>query len=655
MSMLCGYLGKDTQLKELRKLLKPSVYGVSLGELLTLSSQLDIDMSAIKFTAENIQNIPTPAVIHLIEGHFVILNKVTDNCVEIINPAMGTQVMELAKFVMLTTGYALILDENEKEQNNTIPSKDKKRKNIKSLISKKFLLLSFFSSIFVFVIPYLGLSGYDKILASDSISKSLIIGVFFAGLVSIISGFLLGKITINLTQNQEYREYSKLFDGLLSNTYDFFENRHPSDILNRMQSVVSSRVRLATYYNEFIIQIVLAIFSLSILLFISIKVTAVFLLFSAVVAIISYIERKKEEELHNIDLEKGEKLGRFLLDSVLVARDLKSMGSKNGIISKLKFVINDIQALDRKRFVISYGFSSAKDILISFESISVLLLLFFSIKSSELTLPYAFTFLFIKGISSGAISGILSLFVEASIFKVSEDRAKDFIEFEKDKDILPTEEFKNINLSEGSFKVGANAASSNKSSDYSIRYKNINISQGKNVLVLGPSGSGKTTLLKIVSGNADLDEGNLVQEQKELGRYDLQAYSYLHSNHQLFIDGTLLDNLTLFKPDVELSEVQFWLEYFDVANLVNRLPNGIYTNVSESINPFSSGEKQKLLLVRAFVSGKPILAIDEPTSNLNQSDSKVLMEKIVNTNRTIIASSHNESLDEYFSEVVRIG
>lgn len=653
MAMLCGHLGKDVELKELRKLLKPNVYGVSLGDLLELSKKLSVDMSAIKFTPEDIRDIPTPAIIHWVEGHFVILNKANDNCVEIINPAMGIQILSSSKFSTLITGYALIVKGIDA---NSLCSENKNSTLIKENfnISQRFLLLSLLSSVFVFAVPYFGLSDYNNMLSTGTVSMGLVCAIFVGASFSLVAGFLLGMLAIKLAQDKEYKEYSKLFYGILKNTYDFFDNRHPSDVLNRMQSVISSRVRLAVYYNELIVQVVLSVFSILVLFFVDFITSAVFLFFSIAVSFVSYIEKKKEEELNNIDFEKGEKLGRFLLDSLLIARDLKSMESENGVVTKLKLVINDIQKLERNRFVISYSFSSVKTILSSIGNLIIFIMLFFSLKSDSLSISYAFTFLFIKGIASESISSVLLLFVEAAVFKVSEDRAKDFICFEKDKNLLPKEEFRHINLNEVGVNVFGDSNSNVQENKHNICYGDINIIKGDSVLVIGPSGSGKTTLLKIISGNLLIDKGSLTQGSNKLEKYDLQSYCYFHSNKQMLFDGTLFDNLTLFKSNTSISEVLFWINYFDVEEICDRLPNGLHTNVSESTDPFSSGEKQKLLLIRAFISGKQVLVIDEPTSNLNQHDSETLMEKVVNTNRTIVASSHNECLKKLFSKVVTI-
>ncbi|WP_119969171.1 cysteine peptidase family C39 domain-containing protein [Shewanella japonica] len=653
LSMLSIHVNKYVSLSELRNYIQPSVFGVSLLDLIKVSDNIGIKLKAVEFSVDDIRHISVPAILHLNQGHFVILTKVNNNCVEILNPALGKQVIDIRQLLPLMSGYALILGEDEKVGSLEKPKKEKVFFDFKKL-DFFIIFLSLFSSLSVFAIPYFGIIQKDTFLTNNEISWDTVCYILLFAIVSLVSSFYLGKRTIQISQKTEYDQYSFNLKLLLSNKLSFFSKRHPTDFINRLHSYVSVKVRKSIFYNEILVSTVIATFTNLVLLYINWLAALIFLVFTLLIIFVSFLEKSREEEFHNLDFEREEKKERFLLDCSQSISDIKSMNADNQIISKFKIMVKSTLEVDRQRFFVSFGFSSIKSVLASLESIIVLMLMFYFVKSEGMPLSFAFSFVFIKGVASDSLTSLVSLYVESSLFTITEQKAADFIEYKKDKRQIVNFSFNRISLSGLMFNHFKSTKTQSSTDINNMSFPDFSIKANDSLLLTGVSGAGKTTLLKILSGEYEIDSGNAFVDSEICTSSMLRSISYYHCNNQRLIDGSLIDNLTLFMEFIPKELVNYWIDFFDLDAIVTSLPDGLHTKVSESNNPFSSGEKQKLLLIRAMISNKPILLLDEPTSNLNSKDSEEIINKVLSSKRTVVISSHNKVNLESFDNIIEL-
>ncbi|WP_282166235.1 cysteine peptidase family C39 domain-containing protein [Shewanella japonica] len=653
LSMLSEHSKKYISLSELRNFIKPSVFGTSFLDLIETSDKVGINLKAVEYCVDDLNHISVPAILHLEQGHFVILNKVNNNCVEILNPALGKQVLDIQQILPLLTGYALILRENVKV-GSVEKSDNKNSVSFFKRLDFYIIFLSFFSSFAVFAVPYFGIIRQDSFLTGNEIPWDTVLYILLFAILSLILSYYLGKRTIQLSQKSEYNEYSINLNLLFNNHLSFFSNRHPSDFINRLHSYVNVNVRKSVFYNEILVSAVMAVFTISVLLYINWWAALIFLTFTFLTIFVTFLEKSREEEFHNLDFDREEKKERFLLDCSQSISDIKSMNANNQIISKFKVMVKSTLEVDRKKFFVNFGFSSIKSIFSSLENVIVLILLFHSVKQDGVPLTFAFSFIFIKGTASSSLASLVSLYLESSLFKVTEQKAADFIEYKKDEQQLFNFDFNTISLTDLKYNHFISTKTQSATNTRNIYFPDILIKANESTLLTGSSGTGKTTLLKILSGENEIDCENAFIDSEVCTSTMLRSLSYYHCNSQRLIDGSLIDNLTLFTDFIPSELVNYWVNYFDLDKVVNSLPDGLLTKVSETNNPLSSGEKQKLLLIRAMISRKPILLLDEPTSNLNSKDSVEVLNKILNSKRTVVISSHNKVRLENFDNIIEL-
>lgn len=165
--------------------------------------------------------------------------------------------------------------------------------------------------------------------------------------------------------------------------------------------------------------------------------------------------------------------------------------------------------------------------------------------------------------------------------------------------------------------------------------------------ILGKSGCGKSTLLKLIMRFWDKDRGEILlsgSEIKEINTECLrQNQSYCTQETHLFND-TIANNIKISAPKATQAEIEAACKQASLHDFVMTLPEGYNTQIGELGDRLSGGEKQRIGLARAFLSSAPIMLLDEPTSNLDSLNEKIILKALCeNNDKTVILVSHRPS------------
>lgn len=173
----------------------------------------------------------------------------------------------------------------------------------------------------------------------------------------------------------------------------------------------------------------------------------------------------------------------------------------------------------------------------------------------------------------------------------------------------------------------------------------LTVDTGAHLAVVGPSGSGKSTLLALLSGDLLPSTGTvaingLVSTPATLPR--IRAASVLVAQHAWLMTGTIADNLRLADPTASPARMWEALTDANLADDVATMPGGLNAPVGEQGMSISGGQAQRLALARAFLANRPLLLLDEPTSDVDLASEAHIMDAIerLARTRTVITVSH---------------
>ncbi len=183
---------------------------------------------------------------------------------------------------------------------------------------------------------------------------------------------------------------------------------------------------------------------------------------------------------------------------------------------------------------------------------------------------------------------------------------------------------------------------------------------GETIAFVGPSGEGKTTVLRLILGLVEPDSGELKiktaeGEEIRVSESTRRFCSYVPQGNAVF-SGNIADNLRIVRPDATDEELIEVLKTADAWSFVEKLPDGLYTPVSEKGVNFSEGQVQRLSIARAILRDAPVIVMDEATSALDAETEETVLANMMKAypNRTRIITTHRPSMLKYCTRVYKI-
>ncbi len=188
----------------------------------------------------------------------------------------------------------------------------------------------------------------------------------------------------------------------------------------------------------------------------------------------------------------------------------------------------------------------------------------------------------------------------------------------------------------------------------------LSVDAGERVAVFGNHGAGKSALADIIFGLRTVARGSILVDGvdvRELGLNELRRHVALVRDVEIF-EGTLYDNVALWRPNVSPSDVHAALAAVGLSDAVARLPNGVSTRLLAGGNPLSLGQAQRLMLARVL-SGKPrLLVIDGLLDGLEEGslhDLEACLQTVCNGRTTLLVLTGLESVASFCDRRKAIG
>ena len=182
----------------------------------------------------------------------------------------------------------------------------------------------------------------------------------------------------------------------------------------------------------------------------------------------------------------------------------------------------------------------------------------------------------------------------------------------------------------------------------------FNIEQGEICMIVGPSGSGKTTVLNILGGIDNCDDGKIRVNGELINNFDKKRLA-LYRRHDVgfvFQFYNLVPNLTALE-NVELS-AQISKNTLSPEKVLERV--GLQERLNNFPSQLSGGEQQRVSIARALTKNPKLLLCDEPTGALDYSTGKqilkLLQDTIKETGMTAVIITHNTALTPMANRVI---
>lgn len=626
------YFGKNVTYKKLEEKIIKEKDGISAYEIIKVSKEFGISSCGYKNLKVN-KNLTFPLIAHTINNnvqHFVVVLKVSNNNVYIMDPSYGLITKQKDEFNKSYTGVAILFkNHNPYLLNNVI-----NRKSI-LLITILILLFTLLSLFYSYLLSYL--------VESISTKNNLIIlflSFILLGIIKEIFSYVKDLSLLRYQLKTDETLTLPFLKKLFNLPYLFYHDKPVGELISKVNDLSYVKEALLSIVEVLFVNVVIILISFIFLLFLNVHIFYFNFILSLILLLYN-MRFWKNNSYKNYDLQmKNEYLNARISKTIENIYDIKNLRKESYVSNKITNLYNDLLACykDIKSKCVKKDFINKLLILIGI-SISLLISLLEKVDVKDtLFITYVLSFIYDSN------QNICTLFFLHSNYKASSVRISELYKIKEigfgHKIMVNDVEFNNFYYKYND-KIILN----------DIHFR---LSMGDFVLIKGPTGSGKTTLFKALTKKIRFDEMTILINGKNISKYNFdtlrRSIIYVEQDIKLF-DDTILENITLgcklnlrrnFKMVLEEEFKKKGIDY------------NIYVDSANS--NLSGGEIALIKIAQVLNNDFDMVIFDETTNSLDTRLEKMVLNAIKKDykDKIVVFISHRNYNTYLFNKIIKI-
>ena len=178
-----------------------------------------------------------------------------------------------------------------------------------------------------------------------------------------------------------------------------------------------------------------------------------------------------------------------------------------------------------------------------------------------------------------------------------------------------------------------------------LKNVSFSVAPGQTVALVGSTGAGKTTIINLLNRFYDINSGTILFDGEDITSFSLKSLrknvAVVLQDVFLFAD-TVFQNITLGNPQYTLKDVELAAKQIGIHDFIMSLPGGYQYNVKERGIMLSSGQRQLISFLRAYIINPKLLILDEATASIDSYSEQLIQEatKKITKGRTSIVIAH---------------
>jgi ATP-binding cassette, subfamily B, bacterial len=666
LKMVAEFYKMSFSLESLRKKCYITREGVSFLGLSEAADSLGFRTIGVRIPLELLcENVPLPCIVHWRQKHFIVVYKIKNDTIWAADPAVGLVKFSMEEFItnwastvvdgkkaglvlIIEPTPALFKNENDKEKSTGFRFLFRYFRLYKKYLYQLVLGLILGSCIQL-IIPFLTQSIIDIGLNNNDIG--FIYLILFAQLALVFGRmsveFIRGWLLLHIGSRVNVAVISGFLQKLMSLPVSFFDTKLTGDILqriddnNRIEEFLTSASLniLFSFFNLIVFGIVLAVFSLKILL---LFITGSFLYIAWV-----SIFMKSRARLDHQRFKQMSVSGNKLINIVNGMQEIKLTQSEMSMRWDWEKLQATLFGLKVKGLSIIQYQSAGATFINEITNILITVVAATAVLKGDITLGTMLAVQFIIGQLNVPVSQIIGFFRMSQDAKMSLDRlaeVHDLEEEEPDPEIkirkLPDK--KDIYFNNLSYQYEG------PRSPFALKDIDLFIEENKITAIVGTSGSGKTTLLKMLLGFYPPVAGEILIGDIRLSNLSLKVWrekvGAVMQDGFLFAD-TIAANIAPGSEEINEERLINAVEIANIKGFIESLPLSYNTKIGASGHGLSEGQKQRLLIARVIYKDPDIIIFDEATNSLDANNEKVIVENLTDffEGKTVIVVAHRLS------------
>ena len=491
----------------------------------------------------------------------------------------------------------------------------------------------------------------DKVLPSFQLNILILfaVGVLIFRLFNLVIGVYKSFIQIHLGNILD-KYFLGAFDQKLNDfSISFIQSFKRGDLTERLSDSRKLKRFFLRFLTRILVDVFVSVYSLFLLIFINWKLTSLVL----IVMLLFYIWfRVMTPILKSNEMKRFAIKANFfstMIEKIEGIQVIKSFRIENIVTKKVNSNIDNLIDIQTKVRYYSLFNGTVVSLITMIASLIIIVLLSKeAIEDQTVTIGQIITFIALSSRIFGSLSSILNENLELQENLVI---LKRFFDFNEKEVISTTEEtsIKEVDINTVKFKEVKFEYLPNMPI---LKDIDITINQGDKIKIEGKNGSGKSTFCKILSLLYTPTNGDILindVEHKLYHKNTLRDNILLTSNEDILFNESLLYNIT-FGKDIPLKTIVKMAKKIDLYDYIISNPEGLNYKINENGRNLSTGQRKKILLLRALVSDAEILILDEVLSGIDASSRIIIEQTLTDIKKTILIISHEPTLGVAFNK-----
>lgn len=533
-----------------------------------------------------------------------------------------------------------------------------------------FFILSIILNYFVSYIPIVIKYFLDRVLNqnADNIVLDKMINLFgtninyiisicivlvFVELIVVLATYFRSIIKSKIIQEFQCRLKLKLFNHIQSLTYEEFYSNSLAELIQNSNNDVDNIVKFVDTQITYILDIVLiVIFAIVNLITIDIRLASVMIILSV---IIIYISKKYCDYSFVVigkKIEMDKKLFTKMNDNFENIKFLKLCNRQEKEIKEFQEILKESSNANKEKVKIDTNYNIGVENIVKLGSPFIFLLSSYLYMKNSITIGAIYVALSYSNRVTKSFLDIAEIIEKFNMFRESIDRLDCLLELTLENN----KEYNMINIRKRKI-IFENV---NIYSDCVCILENLNftIDESEKVLIVGATGSGKTILVKTLIGfygyTGSIKIGEY--ELRKLSKADIRENICLLLQDSYIFSKTIAENIKILVPYMSNDNMVDLSKFFTFDDEVRKFKDGYNSKIGKKGLALSKGQRQRLVLVRAFTKPKPIMIFDDSFSAIDRINKKRILDNLLNMKEdfTKIVISHDTLLSEKFDKIIYV-
>jgi ABC-type bacteriocin/lantibiotic exporter with double-glycine peptidase domain len=656
LATIAKHYGRIFTISRCREAVGTGQQGTTLLGLKQGAETLGFNARGVKASLEvlNKNTTPLPAIIHWKGYHWVVLYGKRGNNYVVADPGLGIRYLDKKWLTEAwTDGVMLLLEADpvrfftQADEKDKIGGFDRFLKRVmpyRGIIAQSFLLNSVLGLLSLASPLLLQILTDDVLIRGDTkLLTSVAIVVIVMHLISSSLRLVQSNLIAHFAQRLELGLILEFGRQILRLPLSYYETRRSGEIVSRLEDIQQINQLISQGVVSLPSQFFVALISLGLMLFYSVKLAAV----AGVIAILMTISTlvflpTLQQKIRNVLALSAENQG-ILVETFKGAIAVKTTTAAPQFWEEFQNRYSRLANFTFRTIQISFVNGIFSSLVASIGSIALLWFGSTLVINRELTIGMLLAFNSMYDNFTSFINTLISFVDRFTHAKTATQRLTEIIEATPE--ISENSQKPQIKISSQADIVCSNLNFHHPGRVDLLEDFSVVIPGGKVVALIGKSGCGKSTLAKIMAGLYFPQSGNIrfgIYNQQDLALDCLRQQVVLVPQEAHFWSRSIMENFRLGNPQLSFKNIVEACQITYADEFISNLPDKYQTILGEFGSNLSGGQRQRLAIARAIAHNPPILILDESTAALDPVSEAEVLDSLLDyrQDKTTIIISH---------------